>query len=825
MQCVVCADVFDCRYTLGEAATWQERMKGYSDVSPYAQFHMSFGSFKLAVEGNCPLCNMLWAELKMGEYDASNEPFSMAFAIRSEPLDYLAALKFVIVRDARVTQKTATLRITTLSEKSFQKTETGELFRVEDTALALLGMDGMRGKSLENEEIGLRHRVMNLKLSKEDLFPIESNSGSDRTLKLARAWLHECCANHAYCDMHMSGTQSQRLPKRVMTLGVNGAGVKTVQLHQAKNDDNASYATLTHRWGSLKPMELVEANEASLKVGIELSLLPKTFQDAMLVADALGIKYVWIDSLCIQQDSADDWREQSRLMGNIYRYATVNIAATAAEDSSVGMFRDRDPVAITPVQVSLSWETVPWVLNRAGTTQCLLYPSSLWDEQVERSPLATRGWIFQERLLSTRVLHFTRNQVFWECPCSNACEIFPSGRPFFGVSGRTTSFQRLLYELPTESPSQCAADHNTVQQVSLAETYRKWAQLVEAYSNCQFTKPTDKLVALEGVASEMAQRLRGFDVYWLGHWRRYLPWELLWVAATRSSEDSRSATLFNATRSKRHPIAPTWSWASLDGGIIPFDLRLANVGNAQEAPPAFDPNSPNTLLPIIDSLEPPWWEGHRLHQTALLITVTDVVTTEQHGSPGAMSNQSTLLEFSTLNKSQSEYQGVLSAAHRPDENSYLELNGVILDAKLNPLRRQGAETMECWGAVFGYAGDHHALPSDHKFATLLALDDFEYFKEALLPYVKEENYPNRLVVLPIAWIDGGLEGLLLQELSDKVTSPGVDASSLNPDVRNSAVACFERVGKIEGKNVAARDGAWGDVSTINSGKKTTIRIY
>ncbi|KAH8600698.1 heterokaryon incompatibility protein-domain-containing protein, partial [Bisporella sp. PMI_857] len=79
--------------------------------------------------------------------------------------------------------------------------------------------------------------------------------------------------------------------------------------------------------------------------------LPKTFQDTILVAQRLNISYIWIDSLCIIQDSAEDWQAESAIMGQIYSNCTLNIAAAGASDGSVGLFFERDIRLVKPVEV------------------------------------------------------------------------------------------------------------------------------------------------------------------------------------------------------------------------------------------------------------------------------------------------------------------------------------------------------------------------------------------------------------------------------------------------------------------------------------------
>jgi len=90
-----------------------------------------------------------------------------------------------------------------------------------------------------------------------------------------------------------------------------------------------------------------------------MDLVLKTFADAFLVVNGLGIQFIWIDSLCIIQDSRGDWLKESAMMGRVYGAAYLNIAATGAVDGSEGLLFDHDPRAVAPTQISIRWEGRP----------------------------------------------------------------------------------------------------------------------------------------------------------------------------------------------------------------------------------------------------------------------------------------------------------------------------------------------------------------------------------------------------------------------------------------------------------------------------------
>src|SRR6202000_2965825 len=77
--------------------------------------------------------------------------------------------------------------------------------------------------------------------------------------------------------------------------------------------------------------------------------LPQTFQDSIALCAEVGVRYLWIDSLCIVQDDVDDWAEESVKMGRIYEEAHFTIAAASASNSSEGLFAVRQPLPLVKV--------------------------------------------------------------------------------------------------------------------------------------------------------------------------------------------------------------------------------------------------------------------------------------------------------------------------------------------------------------------------------------------------------------------------------------------------------------------------------------------
>jgi hypothetical protein len=253
--------------------------------------------------------------------------------------------------------------------------------------------------------------------------------------------------------------------------------------------------------------------EANLK-GIPWDALPATFQDAIDFTRRLGLQYIWIDSMCIIQDDAKDWDEQSSLMADIYQNAYVTLCATASSSDDGGLYLST-PQYWTP-------RTIP-VRKRDG----MEYEIHIRHQMAERHfspyldparkskefPLLTRAWTYQERLLSPRLVYFTAGEVMWECSKVSACECFEPGtnaRPDYLIR----ESEKRLYQKAIAKPG-------------FQYTKMHWREIVSTYSALKLTFEKDKLPALSGVAKEMF-RSRPGDEYLAGLWKNSVLDDLCW---------------------------------------------------------------------------------------------------------------------------------------------------------------------------------------------------------------------------------------------------------------------------------------------------------
>ena len=393
-----------------------------------------------------------------------------------------------------------------------------------------------------------------------------SNLGAIRS---SSNWLQKCLEEHQNCqklqncpmphrrtesiaDLPKSDTPTVSLqhspawfPKRLVEIDLDNEELRIIETSETV--PKGPYATLSHCWGK-HPNHLVLTTENlfSMKERIPAESLASTFTDAVTVSRCLGIQYLWIDSLCILQHgegSTEDWEEHTVAMRDVYSYCIVNISADRAASSGDGFLGPYSLDLISPVNVHHPESSFHRVVDLDLAQICL-----------GNSPLSKRAWVLQERWLSPRILHFTAQQVFWECRTTLlACEAFPS-RVFVATDCDA-------YEI--SSPQETIQWSPSLAPFNMDWIARKdrhgWYQIFEEYTARKLSFPNkDKFHALAGVVNRIQQEWP--DDYIAGLFRSDLPIALLYGIPPEVD-----ATFETAPHDEYR--APTWSWASLDRPI------------------------------------------------------------------------------------------------------------------------------------------------------------------------------------------------------------------------------------------------------------------
>ena len=388
-------------------------------------------------------------------------------------------------------------------------------------------------------------------------------------------------------------------PRRILDLSRAKARGNIVLMDTKVSPLEGPYATLSHCWGQGSHVRLLKDTREELQKGFRISKLPKVYKEAIEIALRLGVSYLWIDSVCIVQDDKDDWLQEASSMFDIYSNALFNIGATGAADGNGCCFVDHDPNLLGPCLFDaaserpekprlrdrlLKWKTRhQHTIPKKPDSTWHVVEESFWADRLYRQPLNQRAWVLQERLVSPRMIHFGRDQVYWECHQLHACETYTKGPQAMyqlqALKGAHTDVTgdafKKIYNYKTSLGPATNRLLPTMDIPANELALVAWSFIVTQYSPLELTMPGDKLVALSGLAKMMQGLIQ--DQYVAGLWRSSMIMGLLWRVdhCERRVEGKDDAHLL------RDSLAPTWSWASVHGtvdGMLVPDAKVREAG-------------------------------------------------------------------------------------------------------------------------------------------------------------------------------------------------------------------------------------------------------
>jgi hypothetical protein len=432
--------------------------------------------------------------------------------------------------------------------------------------------------------------VASLKYGLLPLHTVGTNTSSAKSFNIARKWLNDCIEDHQGSHNLRKASFRNRFGQSTSDAGVGPARLIDVFAHECdfqitgnsskahpgsdsaslsddewrgssrivdRADSLAPYLALSYKWGSHPSRDHVTTNANLLARRLDLAEdeLPKTFRHAIHIARRLGVRYLWIDAICIIQDSEfeEDWLRESEKMGSIFANALLTLVAAGGQHSEEGMFNELsthgkkdDDRRIVTIHTGSPGSNVPSTLH--------FLPSGMGsyslDSRPHRSggPLLSRAWCLQEDLLSKRKLYYASDQLYWECDHLAVSEdglADPEFAPSFSASSSLSN--------ANEPESAVHASHHWYRHVV------GWN-----YSKRAATKATDRLIAVAGLARHAANTIK--SRYVAGLWENHVLEGLLWEQNTDH----------NVKLSKTH-CAPSWSWASWQGGT-----RWKSLGEGHE---------------------------------------------------------------------------------------------------------------------------------------------------------------------------------------------------------------------------------------------------
>jgi hypothetical protein len=238
------------------------------------------------------------------------------------------------------------------------------------------------------------------------LRPLSQRLGGN-WLRAAARWLTECIAGHEFCFSQSSDKIFP--PTRVIDVGPSDGS--EVPFLRTCGDEIQEWVTLSHCWGQNPPLKTTVSSLPDHQPGLPLDKLPKLFHDVVLIKRDLGYRYLWIDSLCIVQDSREDWMRESAPMGNICKHSVFTISADNYRDSRDNILENHSPIQMS------------YVKRRCCSSKSLFcsemyaFSQREWKQNYKsnHSLLGSRALALQEQVLSPHTLHWTLLQIAWSC--------------------------------------------------------------------------------------------------------------------------------------------------------------------------------------------------------------------------------------------------------------------------------------------------------------------------------------------------------------------------------------------------------------------------
>lgn len=324
---------------------------------------------------------------------------------------------------------------------------------------------------------------------------------------------------------------------------------------------NYPYAALSYCWGKAQPGDSRpwQTKYATLKShlhGINKRHLPQTLQDAISICERLQISYLWVDSLCIIQDSTSDWAAEAAKMSGIYLGSLLTISLSASISAESGCFNNASQRCVESEYFQKRWFELDTRFRDGRSSRLYIQkvpcdiPPLMFENEVRRGVLGQRAWALQEHIMPKRTLYVTSKQLLWEC---GHCRLSEDNFPQLQGDWLYPIFD---YRFALDA-------------TAIIEMWYK--RVVEDYTRRQLTYEQDKLIAISALAR--ATYSNRHIAYVAGLWRDCIVPGLLW---RRSGPGCKSKTY----------SCPTWSWASQNSAVsYKYAAPFVNTSGPSESFP------------------------------------------------------------------------------------------------------------------------------------------------------------------------------------------------------------------------------------------------
>ncbi|KAI1444678.1 HET-domain-containing protein [Annulohypoxylon stygium] len=428
-------------------------------------------------------------------------------------------------------------------------------------------------------------------------------------VEFARAMVAVCKKKHPECG-NASEDANPEMPTRVIDLGTRPGETKLVNARD--RGIREPYVALSYCWGQgvRHATELNDGNYSSLLEYIDETKLTAAHLECMTIAREFGIRYVWIDSLCIIQGNGADWDYESKMMAIVYGNATLTVIAARSADSRQGFIANRLDQAAPPAAIPLGRKDAS-DKDMGNLFFCLTRKGG-------DGPLHGRGWCFQEAVLSRRKLIFESDRLAFSC---QRLERWEDGSASSSEKLRAQLFRGFKLTNPASSYAVDKEERARMRSEILNLWYKP---MLWDFSRRLLTNPYDIFAAMSGIAqlAQMSIRSRYLAGIWEVDMVRGLLWHTWFSFGAKPKRDFGTLVSPLATIEPMRPLgrdgkpvvrAPSWSWASIQGQVhervTPRDeYILRDPSNYLIRPKSSRPGSqPESFKRYDDEPEIPSW--------------------------------------------------------------------------------------------------------------------------------------------------------------------------------------------------------------------------
>lgn len=467
----------------------------YRDVLYHAETDLYQGSAQ-----KCHSCALIQSYYSQNTTQATHFRRSPRLVTKAYPYGTIVG-SIVLETSLKLLNEGATYRISLFCSLSCAGDDTGpdyDWFRVCGPNLVLYHDDDIDGPPAISDDQSVW----------------STSTASDKCRDLILDWMRRCydsCPQQ--CSADWSSTPIDTLsssskndiaygqaamPTRLLDISILQDQHMIRVVSSADNATTVEYLTLSYTWGGIEPFKLTRENYKDCLKGFNIGQLPRVCQQAVELTRKLGFRYLWIDAVCIVQNDQQDWMYESVRMDSIFAGSTLTLAASSTRTCNDQLYCTRNPLAIFQLSLQclrIGYKLVPAICSTPA------YPPPPMIFGPRARTLDSRGWVYQERALSPRTVHFTASRLHWECRSCNYCESSPRHATKTCRLFEQGSAKQLLGSLI--DPIITSHDHTYPREIYQdgedTEPRMLWAKLCSNYGSTALTHWTDRYRALAGL--------------------------------------------------------------------------------------------------------------------------------------------------------------------------------------------------------------------------------------------------------------------------------------------------------------------------------------